>query len=190
MHSDWQQVESALTKRLSLKEKAFGWLCFSRCTKSCVPPHPSRYSIDTFPHLGEGFYSHMLWKKLECLAQQSPVATPDFRTQLSPRGTLIADQRRAGEARPRGKSEGLTGRSLLQTRQHKVFTCHGGPFTGPAFQFKSNFLLRHTQVLCFFLDSRKKRILFVPLVPFAPQLLIRVSSTFRRERMRFSSREM
>ena len=31
------------------------------------------------------------------------------------------------------------------------FSCHGGPFTSPAFQFKSNFLLRHTQVLCYFL---------------------------------------
>ena len=28
---------------------------------------------------------------------------------------------RAGEARPKGKSEGMTGRSLLQTRQRKVF---------------------------------------------------------------------
>ena len=26
-----------------------------------------------------------------------------------------------------------------------------GPFTSPAFQFKSNFLLCHTQVLCYFL---------------------------------------
>ncbi len=34
---------------------------------------------------------------------------------------------RRGLAKPvqGGKSEGLTGRSLLQTRQHKVFTCHG-----------------------------------------------------------------
>ena len=31
------------------------------------------------------------------------------------------------------------------------FPCLVSPFTSPAFQFKSNFLLRHTQVLCYFL---------------------------------------
>ena len=47
---------------------------------------------------------------------------PDFRTQLSPAGQRTAHlDARAGEARPKGKSEGMTGRSLLQTRQRKVF---------------------------------------------------------------------
>ena len=64
--------------------------------------------------------------------------------------------RRACVARPKGKSEGMTGRSLLQTRQRKVFPATGGGGPGPLpVLFKQ--LSRHTQVLCFFLNLRKKR---------------------------------
>ena len=90
---------------------------------------------------------------------------PASRTQPCPRGTLIADQCRAGEARPRGKSEGLTGRSLLQTGQHKVFTCHGGRVARATPSLKPAAFPSTTQVLCFFLDSRKERTPSPPVLP-------------------------
>ena len=31
---------------------------FSYIIKKCIPPHPSRYSLDTFSRLGEGFYRY------------------------------------------------------------------------------------------------------------------------------------
>ena len=42
-----------------------------------------------------------------------------------PRGTLIADQRRACAARPKGKNEESPGRSLLQTERFKFFPAAG-----------------------------------------------------------------
>ena len=59
-----------------------------------------------------------------CRLSQS--ATSDSRTQPCPRGTLIADQRRACAARPKGKNEKLPGWSLLLTRQLKFFPATGG----------------------------------------------------------------
>ena len=49
---------------LVLKEKAFGWLLFPAYAIRCVPLHPSCSSLDTFPHLGEGFYGCAIFKKL------------------------------------------------------------------------------------------------------------------------------
>ena len=69
-----------------------------------IPPHPSRYSLDTLSRLGEGFYSCAVFMLFGRSIQQSQTDTNDQCTQPRPRGTLIADQRRAGEARPRGKA--------------------------------------------------------------------------------------
>ena len=57
---------------------------------------------------------------------------------------------RRGLAKPghRGNIQGDGWR--LRRSGHANFPCHVSPFTSPAFQFKSNFLLRHTQVLCYF----------------------------------------
>ena len=103
------------------------------------------------------------------------IAAQGFRTQPAPRGTPMQSAR-AGEARPRGKSEGLTGRSLLQTRQHKVFTCHGGG-QGHS-QFKtSSFSVHNTGSLL--LSSLKKvtypsspRPPSSPLVPLPSPIVI------------------
>ena len=67
--------------------------------------------------------------------QLSQIATPDFRTQSCPRGTLIADQRRACAARPKGKKAEARGRSLLQTGRFKFFPATGSqaPMSPPSF---------------------------------------------------------
>ena len=95
--------------------------------------------------------------------QLSLVAALVRYTQSSPRGTPMKSAR-AGEARPRGKA-GSERRKACFHPGGSGFHLPRGPFTSPAFQFKSNFLLRHTQVLCFFLDSRKKRTPPRPLRP-------------------------
>ena len=46
-------------------------------------------------------------------------------TQLRPRGTLIADQRRACAARPKGKNEESPGWSLLRTERFEFFPATG-----------------------------------------------------------------
>ena len=56
--------------------------------------------------------------------QLSQIATPDFRTQSCPRGTLIADQRRACAARPKGKySRGRMALAPIRTR--RIFPATG-----------------------------------------------------------------
>ena len=57
------------------------------------------------------------------------------RTQPRPRGTLIADQRRACAARPKGKKAEARGRSLLQTGRFKFFPATGSqaPMSPPSF---------------------------------------------------------
>ena len=94
----------ALQKRLCRIVRPHGaCACGASCAEmqpafvlSVRSPHPSRYSLDTFSRLGECFYS--------CALSSCETALPCKCTQLCPRGTLIADQRRAGEARPRGKA--------------------------------------------------------------------------------------
>ena len=53
----------------------------------------------------------------------------------APRGTLIADQRRACAARPKGKKAEARGRSLLQTGRFKFFPATGSqaPMSPPSF---------------------------------------------------------
>ena len=58
----------------------------------------------TFSRLGEGFYSCAVFMLLGRSIQQSQTDTNDQCTQPRPRGTLIADQRRACAARPWGKA--------------------------------------------------------------------------------------
>ena len=75
--------------------------------------------------------------------------------------------RRACVARPKGKSEGMTGRSLLHTRQHKVFPATGGGAAVPPSSFINLTFTSHTGSLL--LSSPKKVTSpFVPFVPFVP----------------------
>ncbi len=79
-------------------------LPLSYIVREYLPPHLSRCSLDTLSRLGEGFYSCAVFMLFGRSIQQSQTDTNDQCTQPRPRGTLIADQRRAGEARPRGKA--------------------------------------------------------------------------------------
>ena len=82
----------ALQKRLCRIVRPHGaCACGASCAEmqaafvlSVRAPHPSRYSLDTFSRLGEGFYSYALCKKLGCSAQLPQSAMPDFRTQSRP----------------------------------------------------------------------------------------------------------
>ena len=60
-----------------------------------------------------------------CFIQLSLVAALVRHTQLPPRGTLIADQRRACAARPKGKNEESPGWSLLRTERFEFFPATG-----------------------------------------------------------------
>ena len=54
-----------------------------------------------------------------------------------PRGTLIADQRRAGEARPKGKSGKQTEESLLSSGRFRLFPATGQISSNAAKQLNS-----------------------------------------------------
>ena len=82
------------------------------------------------------------------------------RLQLSPRGTLIADQRRAGEARPKGKySKGRIALAPIRTRE---FSLPRGAAGGQGHsQLKtSNFYIAHRFFVTFFTEESN-----VPLFP-------------------------
>ena len=70
---------------------------------------------------------------------------------------------RACAARPWGKAGNE--QSLLSSGRFRLSPATGWPGPLPVL---FNRLSRHKQVLCFFLDSRKKRTPFVPLVPLVP----------------------
>ena len=90
------------------------------------------------------------------------ISAPNHRT----RGTPMKSAR-AGEARPKGKSEGMTGRSLLQTRQRKVFPATGGGAAVPPSSFINLTFTSHTGSLL--LSSPKKVTSpFVPLRSLRP----------------------
>ena len=99
--------------------------------------------------------AHLLLKEKASggrIVSQSPPAAPGFRTQPRPRGTLIADQRRACAARPKGKYS-RERMALAPIRARRIFpaTGAGGAAGGQGHsQFSSNRLSRHTQVLCYF----------------------------------------
>ena len=101
-----------------------------------------------------------------CSSQLLLSAMLDSRAQLCPRGTLIADQRRACAARPQGKNEESPGRSLLQTERFKFFPATGGGWPGPlSILFKQ--LSRHNAAFFgTFLGSKKVPYPSRPFVPY------------------------
>ena len=110
-----------------------------------------------------------------------------------PNHAPVAADSAAGREDVRSTTEGgkqeANGGKLAFIRAVQAFSCHGCLLARPALQFYfSSFYVTHRFFVTFF--PEESNVSFVPLCPFAPQLLIRVSSTFRRERMRFSSREM
>ena len=120
---------------------------FSYIIKKCVPSHPSRYSLDTFSRLGEGFYRYALCKKLGCSWQLPHATTPDSCIQLCPRGTPMQSAR-AGEARPRGKAGNERRKACFRPGGSGFHLPRGHISVPPPVLFKQ--LLRHKQVLCFF----------------------------------------
>ena len=131
-----------------LKEKPFGGRILQHMKSVTFPPHPSRCGSapSTFQEKPLG----------ECICQLSTPAMPDFSTQPSPPWQRTAQlDARAGEARPKGKySRGRM--ALAPIRARRIF-----PATGAGRQCRLPVLLtwlfRHTQVLWYFLDSRKYR---------------------------------
>ena len=81
--------------------------------------------LSTFSRLGEGFYSYAVFMLVGRSIQQSQTDTNDQCIQSRPRGTLIADQRRACAARPKGKNEESPGWSLLRTERFEFFPATG-----------------------------------------------------------------
>ena len=79
LHLISRDKPDSFSSRRSLLVAAFSYII-----KKCIPPHPSRYSLDTFSRLGEGFYSYALCKKLGCSAQLLLPVTLDSRTQSCP----------------------------------------------------------------------------------------------------------
>ncbi len=84
-----------------------------------------------------------------CIFQLLRSTTPDFRTQQTPRGTLIADQRRACAARPKGKySRGRMALAPIRTRE---FSLPRGGAAVPPSSLKPVAFTTTTPVLCYFL---------------------------------------
>ena len=96
-------------------------------------------------------------------AQLSLIAAQNSRTQLCPRGTPMQSAQ-GWRSQTKGESRKRTEESLLSSGRFRLSPATGAHNTA-AFQFKSTFLSRRTQVLCFFLDSRKKRNPSSPLAP-------------------------
>ena len=100
----------------------------------------------------------------------SPPAAPDSRTQPCPRGTLIADQRRACAARPKGKNEESPGWSLLRTERFEFFPATGAHRWPGPLPVLFNRLLRHNAG-SLLLSSLKK--VTSPRPPVLPLLVLR-----------------
>ena len=97
-----------------------------------VPPSSVSLRLDAFSRGRRLLLScSLIALDLSCPRSQS--VTPDSRTQPCPRGTLIADQRGACAARPKGKNEKLPGGSLLLSRQLKFFPATGVARATPSF---------------------------------------------------------
>ena len=101
---------------------------------------------------------HRLWRSLSSRRSLLVSASANYRHPpcliIAPNHAPVAADSAAGREGWRSQTEGeifkgTDGACADPGTQN--FPCHGGPFTNPAFQFKSNFLLRHTQVLCYFL---------------------------------------
>ena len=101
------------------------------------------------------------------LAQLSSITVQDECTQPRPRGTLIADQRRACAARPRGNIQGDGWR--LRRSGHAEFSLPRGSPPSPAFQFySSSFYVTHRFFVTFFTEESN--------VPPPPPLPIKKAS--------------
>ena len=95
-----------------------------------------------------------------------------FCTQPSPHGSGQRSWTQGWRSQTEGGKMKRTEESLLSSGRFRLSPATGALITA-AFQFKSTFLSRRTQVLCFFLDSRKYRPSsspsFSPPVPHAKQ---------------------
>ena len=107
----------------------------STITSGASPPHPSRYSLDTFSPKGEGFHSRAF---SSCMAD---IINYCNQSCMIPRPTMPAGQRtaqldaRAGEARPKGKySRGRM--ALAPIRARRIFPATGAH--SPALPSTSN----------------------------------------------------
>ena len=88
------------------------------------------------------------------------ISAPNYRTRGSGQRSWTQDWRSQTE----GESEGMTGRSLLQTRQRKVFPATGGGAARATPSFIQAAFTSHTGSLL--LSSPKK--VTSPFVPFVP----------------------
>ena len=95
----------------------------------------------------------------ECTHQLSLPATSDFCPNHAPVAADSAAGREGVRSTTMGESRKRTEESLLSSGRFRLSPATGWPGPLPVL---FNRLSRHTQVLCFFLDSRKKR---NPLVP-------------------------
>ena len=87
-------------------------------------------------------------------------------TQLRPRGTLIADQRRACAARPKGKYS--RGRMTLAPIRTREFSLPRGPIHRPRLPVLFQQLSRHTQPSLILSWSPRKNRSPSSLLPFVP----------------------
>ena len=101
----------------------------------------------------------------ECTHQLSLPATSDFCPNHAPVAADSAAGREGVRSTTMGESRKRTEESLLSSGRFRLSPATGWPGPLPVL---FNRLSRHKQVLCFFLDSRKKRTPFVPLVPLVP----------------------
>ena len=118
---------------------------------------------------GEAFYCRCFLCHLDGLPQLPQSANSASRTQPRPRGTLIADQRRAGEARPKGKYS-RERMALAPIRARRIFpaTGAGGAAGGQGHsQFNSiNFYVIHRFFVTFF--PEESNVHPVPSFPRSP----------------------
>ena len=110
-------------------------------------PHPSRYTLDTFSRLGEGFYSCAVFMLLGRSIQHSQTDTNDQCTQPRPRGTLMQSAQ-VWRSQTKGESRKRTEESLLSSGRFRL-----SPATGVAratSSLKPAAFPSTTQVLCYF----------------------------------------
>ena len=103
----------------------------------------------------------------ECTSQLSPIAVQRLHSYSTrPRGTLIADQRRACAARPKGKySRGRMALAPIRTRE---FSLPRGPIHRPRLPVLFQQLSRHTQPSLILSWAPRKNRSPSSLLPFVP----------------------
>ena len=129
--------------------------------RSLRSPHPSRCSLDTFSHSRRRLLLSCSLIALDLSCPRSQSAAPDSRTQPCPRGTLIADQRRACAARPKGKySRGRMALAPIRTREFSLPRGAGGQ--GHSQFYSSCFHVTNRFFVTFF--TEESNVLFVFLL--------------------------